>query len=240
MNGFPVPQPAAAHLNDEQLLDVYYGELDGSEHLGSCVECRSRLERLRGDLDSLNHYVAPHRDPGYGAAVWNRLLPKLPPPRPPRVWLRWWTMAPAFAALLIVAFVTGRLVERGHSTGISTKSRERILLMSLSDHLEQSQIVLTNIANVDAEKGNLEDERARAHELIGANRLLRQTAARLGDSADAALLDELERVLLDVANGPDGRLPGDLMRTQQQIKQEGLLFKVRVTSTAAREKGEKL
>jgi hypothetical protein len=75
---------------------------------------------------------------------------------------------------------------------------------------------------------------------LGANRLLRQTAARLGDYADAALLDELERVLLDVANSPLHSSPAEVERVQQRIEQQGLLFRVRVTSTASRERGQKL
>ena len=66
------------------------------------------------------------------------------------VWLRWWMLTPAFAALLTIAFVAGRLTERSsQASGISEKARERVLLMSLSDHLEQSQIVLANVANAD-------------------------------------------------------------------------------------------
>lgn len=231
----PVP-----HLNDEQLMDAYYGESGFFEHLNVCPECRSQLDHLREVLDTFHHHPVPPRDPAYGAAVWTRLLPKLPPGHQPQVWRRWWILMPAFAAILVMAFVTGRLVERGHPVGISTKARERVLLMSLSDHLEQSQIVLTNVANAEPEAADLGNERDRAHELLGANRLLRQTAIHLGDAADAALLDELERFLLVVANSPPRLSPADLERTQQQIKEEGLLFRVRVTSTAAREKGGKL
>lgn len=148
---------------------------------------------------------------------------------------------PAFAALLVIAFVSGRLMERGsRPAGISDKARERVLLISLSDHLEQSQIVLANVANASPGSAGLSDERDRAHELLGANRLLRQAALRLNDFADAALLDELERVLLDVANSPIRSSPADLEQVQQRIEHEGLLFRVRVTSTASRERGQKL
>lgn len=234
-------QPPRTHLDDEQLMDAYYGEFDASSHLSACSECRGKFDRLTEVLDSFKQYPTPQRGPGHGSAVWTSLLPKLPPDRPPhRWWLRWWMLAPAFVALLALAFITGRLAERSHPTGISEKARERVLLMSLSDHLEQSQIVLANVANAAPRAADLPFERDRAHELLGVNRLLRQTATRLGDIADAALLDELERVLLDVANGPDQTSPADLERTQQQIEQEGLLFRVRVTSVASRERGEKL
>ncbi len=69
---------------------------------------------------------------------------------------------------------------------------------------------------------------------------LRQTAARAGDASQAALLDELERVLLDIANSPSNISSGDLETLQRRIESEGLLFKVRITSTDVREKGQKL
>jgi hypothetical protein len=205
------------------------------------VECRDQFERLRETLDAFREYAIPPREPGYGSAVWTRLLPKLPEER--RGWrslLRWWTLAPAFVALLVAAFLGGRLAERTTPNGISQQSRERVLLMSLSDHLERSQIVLANVANARPDAADLGDERDRAHELLGANRLLRQTAERLGDMADASLLEELERVLLAVANSPNRPSLVDLEHTQQQIEREGLLFRVRVTSVASRERGERL
>jgi len=220
------------HLNDEQLTDVYYGE--PSEHLNACEECRGRLAHLRQLLDAFNEFPIPRRAAGHGAEMWTRVLAKLPPERPKNVWLRWWVLTPALASLLVIAFFIGRVSQAPQAQGISETARERVLLMSLSDHLERSQIVLENVANDEPGSADLADERDRAHELLGVNRLLRQTAVRLGDEKDAALLEDLERVLLDVANSPD------LARTQRQIDQDGLLFKVRVTSVSSRERGEKL
>lgn len=241
MGGETMNHVSVPHLTDEQLMNAYYGEGDASGHLTACDECRGRFDRLREVLDSFNQFPVPQRDANYGAAVWSKLLTKLPPDRPQRWWLRWWTLTPALVTLLVMAFLGGRLWERSsHAYGITQKARERVLLISLSDHLEQSQIVLANVANAAPGTTDLADERDRAHELLGANRLLRQAAARSGDFADAALLDELEHVLLDVANSPIRSSAADLERLQRQIENEGLLFKVRVTSRASRERGEKL
>jgi hypothetical protein len=238
------------HLSDEQLTEAYYGEFDASEHLTVCERCRTEFERLRDVLDAFGQYPIPQRGPEHGQDVWKRLLLQLPPEPRRRVRLspfwrkqlsvRAWLLAPALAALLTLVFWTGRLTDRSHTVPTADKMRERVLLMSLGDHLAQSQIVLANVANASAGDADLLDERDRAHELLGANRLLRQTAARLGDTADAALLEELERVLLDVANSPDRLSASELERTQRRIGQEGLLFKVRVGSIATRERGEKL
>jgi hypothetical protein len=238
------------HLTDEQLVEVYYGELDASDHLPVCERCRNEFLRLREVLDAVGQCPIPERGPEYGREVWNRLLPQLPPDRPRHLWLnpirfrrmslRTWLIAPAMAALLALVFWTGRITDRSGVAPIADRTRERVLLMSLGDHLAQAQIVLASVANAAAGDSDQPDERDRAHELLGANRLLRQTAARLGDTADAALLEELERVLLAVANSPGHFAGEDLARTQQQIGKEGLLFRVRVSSLASRERGEKL
>ena len=221
------------HLSDEQLTDAYYGDFDPAPHLDACEECRGRFQHLREVLDRFTEFPIPARNASHGAEMWARVSAKLPPDRPKTGWFRWWTLAPVLAALLVITFMAGRM-SRSPSSDISRTARERVLLMSLSDHLERSQIVLTNVANAKPGSADLPAERDRAHELLGANRLLRQTAERLGDGTDAALLEELERVLMDVANSPD------LEQTQRQMEQEGLLFKVRVTSVASRQRGERL
>ena len=44
--------------------------------------------------------------------------------------------------------------------------------------------------------------RLRARELVAANRLYRQSAAHTGDEVMGATLEDLERVLLEIANAP--------------------------------------
>jgi len=85
-----------------------------------------------------------------------------------------------------------------------------------------------------------EEERERARDLLNDNRLLRQTAVRNGDVADASLLDELERVLLDVANSPAEMPARDFEALQGRIDDEGLLFKIRITTSGVRFRGQKL
>ncbi len=230
------------HLSEEQVMQAYYDELDPKlrEHLKDCPECRASFDRLKDVLDSVREYPVPERGASYGGEVWTRLLPHLPPARPRASWLRWW-LIPALASLVAAAFVAGMLTQQQRQmTGISAKARERVLLISMSDHLEQSQIVLAELVNGTPEEIDLVDERGRARDLLAENRLLRQTAARAGDMPQAALLDELERVLTDIANSPSNMPPQDLEALQHRIESEGLLFKVRITSTDVREKGQKL
>lgn len=231
------------HLSEEEITLAYYDELDPAlrMHLDDCQECRAAFDELKRLLDSLRHIPVPERGPSYGGEVWTRLLPQLPAAKPHRVWLRWWTVAPAMATIAAAAFIAGILVQQRRApTGISAKARERVLLVAMGDHLDRSQIVLAELVNATPGTAVLGDERDRARDLVVENRLLRQTATHAGDLSDAALLDELERTLLDIANGPPNPSPADLEMLQQRIENEGLLFKVRIIETNVRQKGQQL
>jgi hypothetical protein len=75
---------------------------------------------------------------------------------------------------------------------------------------------------------NISTEQHRAEDLLEENRLYRQTALREGDTQLASVLDDLERVLLDVAHSPDEVTPAQFEAIRQRIESQGILFKVRV------------
>jgi len=52
----------------------------------------------------------------------------------------------------------------------------------------------------------------------------------------ASLLDELERLLVEVAHRPSSMSPSDLADIRSRIESRGLLFRVRVIETHVREK----
>src|SRR5258708_15301183 len=64
---------------------------------------------------------------------------------------------------------------------------------------------------------NISREERRAEDLLEENRLYRQTALEQGDSALAGVLDELERVLLDVAHSPQQVTPVQLDRKSTRL-----------------------
>jgi hypothetical protein len=229
------------HLQEHELLDAYYGELSAlqQKHLAECRECQAGLEQLRDLLDGVRDFPVPERGDGYGRDVWARLEPRLD--RPARTsWLGWRLLAPAFTVLLLLAFIGGMLTQRQRQAGLSPQDRERIFLLAMSDHLERSQIALTQLLNGTPETTDLTFERARARDLLDENRLLRETASRDGDHVHAALLDDLERVLLDVANSGPKHASRDLDELRQRVDNEGLLFKIRIASANTREREQKL
>jgi hypothetical protein len=229
------------HLNEEELVMLYYGEeaADRREHLAGCAACRTAFEALEAALGSVDLPV-PERDDEYGAAVWARLRPKLErgAPRIP-FWhslfaTRRWAAAAAMAALVIAAFLAGRFwpwhgAQAPDRAG-TPQVRERILLVAVGDHLERSQMVLLELMNADPQHKSVDisDERERARNLIASNRLYRQTAARAGDPGVATVLDDLERVLLEVAHSPSQLSSQQFEELRQRVEAQGILFKVHV------------
>src|SRR4029077_19444701 len=111
--------------------------------------------------------------------------------------------------------------------------RERILVVAGGEHLGHSERMLVELSNAapdgPGQKAvNISAEQHRAEDLLQENRLYRQTALEQGDAGLASVLDELERVLLDVAHSPKEVSAAQLETMQERIAAKGILFKVRV------------
>src|SRR6201999_2137472 len=105
---------------------------------------------------------------------------------------------------------------------------QRVVLVAVGDHLERSQMLLVEIMNTDANGSvDFSNEQAEARDLLDSNHLYRVSAQQAGDPQIARLLDQLGRVLAEVANGPKEVSPEDLQQVRHTIQTEGLLFKVR-------------
>jgi len=223
---------------------IAYREGDSREriavaaHLRECLECREELQRIEAVYTALDAMPVPDPGEDYEHRVWQQLSPKLPERQP-----RWWEgffqtqrllLVGTVAALVILAFFLGRRIGpgTGGEAADAGKVRERVLLVAVGDHLGRSEMVLVELANTEPEKGqkliNISTEQKRAEDLVEQNRLYRQSALREGDTAMAATLDELERVLLDIANSPDEITPAQFASLQKRIESRGILFKVRV------------
>jgi hypothetical protein len=226
------------HLTEEELLDVYYRDSrpELTRHAEECAECRSRYAELRNRLDAWREFPVPERAESYGTEVWNRLVPALEKPRRK---FKFWLLAPAVAAMLAIAFGAGVWLEHGRAVD-RERTRERVLLMAMSDHLERSQIMLTELLHANPASFDVGAEREQARDLLSENRLLRQSALQLGARPQAAVLEDLESVLVSMANTPAKTSPDDTKLLQERVEDGHLLWKVRITSSNARERGQKL
>jgi hypothetical protein len=233
------------HISKDDLVLFYYGESAEAQaienHLSGCEACRSEFRTLQLVLNTVDSVSVPERPAGYGQAIWRRIEPRLAVRRRPPIRL-WWIWAPAMAALLLGAFLAGSLWQRASAPRVAKNQstqriRERILLVAVGDHLERSQMVLAELDNAPDGKGKLDisDERRMAEDLLDDNRLYRETARTTGDNSMASVLDDLERVLLEIAHSPSEISSGQLNDLREQIESRGLLFKVRVLGSDARD-----
>jgi hypothetical protein len=118
------------------------------------------------------------------------------------------------------------------STPSANKGHDRILLVALGDHLERSQMVLVELMNATpGESLDISSQQRVAEDLVSENRLYRQTAARAKDKSVTSLLDELERVLVEIAHEPSKLTGPELASIKQRIEAQGIVFKVRVVGS---------
>ena len=267
--------PSKETLNDyvDDVLEPH-GRAEVEQHLHECADCAlvvAELQHIIAEAVSLPPLTPP-------ADIWRRLNSRIEASSAPsglraerkgqktrglRVFVPswrasdtpWWALATA--ALVVVAFLTGRLVEQRHGRAVSQQAsapaaqpadvntsarvRERVLLLAVGDHLERSQMVLVELANAQT-SGQLDisAEQQSADDLIASNRLYRQTAVDMGQANVADLLDELERVLVEVARGPSQVSMQQLAEIQQRIEAQGILFKVKIVGSEMRERGNSL
>ncbi len=223
------------HPSEDQWVLYYYGESpdqgDFEEHLAGCRQCRAGYDELARVLNAVDAAPVPELSDAYGAMMWRRVESRLDPPRSKMPLFSRWAAVAAMALLLIVAFMAGRfstwpVPAPARTVAVNTEQvRERVLLVAVGEHLERSQVVLIELVNGKA-KSPVED-------LIDANRLYRQAAAGSGNTGMIYVLDELERVLLEVEHGPSSLSPAAIDKVRE------VLFKLRVVGSTVREREDK-
>jgi len=233
------------HPAEQRLVLFHYeGDSGVARHLSACPLCRGRAAEIERLLALVESEPVPERDEAYGREVWSRIAPRLAD-RPEPAWRRYvapprLAFAGALAAVAFAAFLAGRVSRGPQATAAPSawQTRERILLVTVGDHLEHSQAVLIELLHSPAEGPAAERERARARELLAANRLYRQTAALAGERGVSDVLGDLERVLLEASHGA-APLPLDgLEGLRRKDEAEGVLFKIRVLGSRVREREE--
>jgi hypothetical protein len=231
------------HRTEEELIGYREGEAKErgviAAHLKECGECREELARIEAVFGALDAMPIPDPGDDYGERVWQRIAPRLDEKR-----ARWWEafFVPqrlvAFGgvvAVVILAFLAGRITRQPAPVGDqadAAKVRERVLVVAVGEHLGRTEMVLMELENAPARKGqktiNFSETQRRAEDLVEENRLYRQTALKEGDQGMVSTLDELERVLLDIANSPEEVTPAAFETIRKRIEAQGILFKVRV------------
>jgi len=246
------------HPDEETLVLLFYGDTGPDEerqlaaHLESCATCQPVWQQIRTTLAAVDAAAVPEPPADFERVMWARVQGQLESisiaPTP------WWSLrhllpAGALAAVLLAMFAIGRYwpgatpSEQGPNTRqsvptVATVSQsERALLVAMDDHLERSELLLVEVMNgpaTDAER--LGFERETADDLLSSGRLYRQTAARTGNVHLAAMLEDLETVLMEIARSPRTLKAQEMNALRTRIEEDDLIFKVRVVSDEIRER----
>lgn len=251
-----MPSEATAEIGEDELILHYYGESADSSAVAKALAENADLRRRYADLArdlGAAALTTPEPPADLAERVWQELRPRLTarPSWSDRLlgavgasrssdragWGPQWTLAAATLAV-VAALGIGYLAGRretpapplaASATGLSAAARERLLLASVESHLAGSERLLTRVTNAaPTDSAALADESAWAEALVSSNRLYRTAAERSGQRRIVALLDELEPLLLELANSADAA-PDDLAAAQRRIEHTDLLFKLRVT-----------
>jgi len=230
------------HLTEEQLVAHYYRDDDApaaaNDHLASCAECAAEFDSITRVLALVKEAPVPERGDDYGERVWTRLRWRLGAPSRRKQW-QWLTVA----AVMTMGVCTGvvwngrhapKQIAQVHSAApppSAATQNQRVLVFVVSDHLEASERMLTDVSNADPKQTfDAEAQQQRAAELVASNRIYRQTALQRGDERIASLLADLEPILVELAHAGKTLSPDELASIQKRIESKGLLFKVRVMS----------
>jgi hypothetical protein len=233
-------------------------------HLATCADCReslATLDRLFAALDA----PVPEPGPAYEREMWTRIQDRLVA-EPRRSWhlgLGQWLLPQVGLAAGVTLLLVGLLwLERAGVTPRGTPVtpaatspavavngsdqaqgaagiRSRVLMAAVGDHLQRAELMLTEFNNTDGTTHgtiDLTDQQAWAEDLVSENRLYRRSAADVNEDQIVALLDDLERVLLEVAHAPAETTPERLDRLRLQLGTQDVLFKVRVAGAGMRDR----
>jgi len=243
------------HFSEDDLTLYYYGEArrpaDVERHLDQCGSCAASYRAIAGALSLIVEPEVPDRSDLYGLEVWQRIRRRLPVQDPPP-WIQWFTwnrlaVAASFAAICLavgLTFVAGRLwpprqaapPAAAHAAGALGEANARARGAAIGDHLERSERVLVDLMNAQGASIDVSEEQKWAVDLVDANRLYRDAAARSGDGLVASVLDDLERNLLDVIHGPSTLTAAQLEQLRVRLDAAALLFKVRILHDELRER----
>ena len=239
------------HPDESELVLHVYGDSSAPEvverHLAVCIACAAEYRAIVETVAAIPEPAVPERGDHYGLEVWQRIRPLLPAEKPGWQWL--WTPTRmvaalgAVAALVMIAYLAGRAVPApapapmvaSRETGASVDAAQA-RFAATADHLEQSERVLLEVANAEGPAIDISLQQETASDLVDANRLYREAAVQAGDGPIAALLDELERTLLNLVHSPSTLTPAQLEPLRARLDAAALLFKVRILSNELRER----
>lgn len=237
------------HPTEDELVLLFYGDTGPDEerrlaaHLETCLECQPAWRDIKASLAAVDAAGIPEPPADFERVMWAKVQREIESLQPAT---RWWApkywLATASLAVVMLTVSLGPLVwnrqnasatDASSAAGSGTSTQpERALLVAMDEHLERSELLLVELMNAD-QPGI---EPSAADDLLLSSRLYRQTAAHTGHVELASMLEDLERVLVEIARGPKEMNKDDLDALRTRITDEDLLFKVRVVTDEVRKR----
>jgi predicted anti-sigma-YlaC factor YlaD len=226
-----------SHFSEEELIAYQLRESSKEtaiqRHLEDCAECSAVSESIAETLRVFSADPVPQPDLERN---WQRLRGNLtvlsPEPRRRFGFVNWrWAWPAAGLAVAAVALVAifgvrvHKTVERpnfavnGHGP-LTTQPTDP----AIANHLDAAERLLTEVNNTS---GSLDDAtKSQAHDLLVKNAVYVRSAHESGDLAEAAVLENLGRVLTSLDN--ESSTPQSTWRLRLEMNTNGLLLDIRI------------
>ncbi len=224
-------------IKDIDLLMLYYGEHDDptlAAKVAQSDKLSQRMEALSRDLAQIENAPLPEIDKTYAQEVWQKLVPELDHSQPSTPWYQK-LLTPRFSlagagaliATVLLAFVMGQKLNPSSNDSLSLDS-QALLVQALSGHLQQAELLLTEVANSRSAAQSTGDADMlavsnAAQPLLRANRLYRVTSGSDVSPQLNQLLLDMETLLLQIANASSEEELGPVA----DFVDRDLLFRVR-------------
>ena len=241
-------------LYDFVMNDLSTEEMEAVRvHLRTCVECSAAVDELKQVVAAVprpQERPSARVDEAHWAELVARIERSLPSARPParahalKLRERLLGLLPsprpavALALATLVLAVTATLVFRPWErqtpvedtsvTRVEPVERDATAGADISAHLRRSKNLLVGLTNkpVDSDAPtDLSVEREASRRLLTDNRRYRSEVL---DPQASEVLADLEKIMIEVANSREQAPASDLYLIRQGIRQQNLLFKVRM------------
>jgi hypothetical protein len=235
----------------------WFGDLTSKEshtlmvHVETCAACREALELGAKTLNTMGKQATPVLPDHFWNGYWLRLTQKMDKNKTPerRAWsselpeflrAQW---SPAFRlATAAVIFVTGVLISRmwwapeQATQAVQTPSPSHQVMpvdIRTDDLLSRSKVLLIGLSSIDHESVSEKDfsfapQRRLSEELLAEAVALRATPGAKADRQFMELMNQLEVILLQIANLEAEQDIDAVELVRTSVDREGLLLKINI------------
>lgn len=241
--------------HQEDLILYALGELEGPERealeraLREDAGLRAELDDLRRSLELVSAGAPGEPDPSYWRSFYSRLRPNLD--RTP-LWRRilnafipdsGFRLAGAIGTIAIMFIVAGVVIwqfiadhepadDTVRQSSVIIKRTQGYLQHIIGDHLERTRLLLQDLVNIRSDGPGaqllLADTRERGELLLSDNRTYLLAAEREQDEKIQSLLNELDLVLVEIANMQPDSAEYRLPSLKRVIRSKNLLIKIEI------------